>query len=39
MAEQTVTETQFVREDPRLEAIKLELLGEAAKLAYRPESA
>lgn len=29
--------TQFVREDPRLEAIKLQLLGEAAKLAYRPE--
>ena len=29
--------TQFVREDPRLEAIKLNLLGEAAKLAYRPE--
>lgn len=32
MAEQI--QTQFVREDPRLEAIKLNLLGEAAKLAY-----
>jgi hypothetical protein len=37
MAEQIVTETQFIREDPRLEEIKLGLLGEAAKLAYRPE--
>jgi len=35
MAEEITT--QFIREDPRLEAIKLQLLGEAAKLAYRPE--
>jgi hypothetical protein len=26
MAEQTITETQFLREDPRFEAIKLDLL-------------
>jgi hypothetical protein len=26
MAEQTITETQFLREDPRLEDIKLDLL-------------
>ena len=32
MAEQI--QTQIVREDPRLEAIKLNLLGEAARLAY-----
>lgn len=31
------TSTQIVREDPRLEEIKLQLLGEAARLAYRPE--
>jgi hypothetical protein len=31
------TTEQIVREDPRLEAIKLNLLSEAAKLAYRPE--
>jgi phage baseplate assembly protein W len=31
------TETQIVREAPELEAIKLNLLSEAAKLAYRPE--
>ena len=30
-------ETQIVREAEELEAIKLQLLGEAAKLAYRPE--
>jgi hypothetical protein len=34
MAEEVTT--QLVREDPRLEAIKLNLLSEAAKLAYRP---
>jgi hypothetical protein len=34
MAEEVTT--QFVREDPRLEAIKLNLLSEAAKLAYQP---
>ena len=33
------TTTQIVREDERLEAIKLNLLAEAAKLAYRPEFA
>jgi hypothetical protein len=31
------TTEQIVREAPELEAIKLNLLGEAAKLAYRPE--
>ena len=31
------TQTQIVREAPELEAIKLNLLSEAAKLAYRPE--
>jgi hypothetical protein len=31
------TETQIVREAPELEAIKMNLLSEAAKLAYRPE--
>ena len=31
------TSTQIIREDPRLEEIKLQLLGEAARLAYRPE--
>jgi hypothetical protein len=30
------TTEQIVREAPELEAIKLNLLGEAAKLAYRP---
>jgi phage baseplate assembly protein W len=31
------TETQIVREAPELEAIKMNLLSEAARLAYRPE--
>jgi phage baseplate assembly protein W len=37
MAVTTTEETQIVREAPELEAIKMNLLSEAAKLAYRPE--
>jgi chemotaxis methyl-accepting protein methylase len=35
MAEQTITETQFLREDPRFEAIKLDLLEQASRLNSR----
>ena len=37
MAVTTTEETQIIREAPELEAIKMNLLSEAARLAYRPE--
>jgi hypothetical protein len=39
MAEQTITETQFLREDPRLEAIKLDLLEQASSLTRGKDAA
>jgi hypothetical protein len=39
MAEQTITETQFLREDPRFEAIKLDLLEQASRLTRGKDAA
>jgi hypothetical protein len=39
MAEQTITETQFLREDPRFEDIKLDLLEQASRLTRGKDAA